>query len=137
MILFPLRLTSSNERCDLSCTTNEDFFSARFGTFKTTPIDVFHVEAGVLPIEERFRLKAERKALRIEYGISPTNPIRNDRKCTGKSSPLDCIKGLLREVFPDSPPAVSRNRKPPWEKENTEEPGDTLLQELRETKYST
>ena len=62
------------------------------GAVKTTPIDVLHVEAGVLPIEERFRLTAERKALRIEYGISPTNPIRNDRKCTGKSSPPDCIK---------------------------------------------
>ena len=32
----------------------------------------------------------------------------------------------------DSPPAAIRNRKPPWEKENTEEPGDTLRQELRE-----
>ena len=52
--------------------------------------------------------------------------------CTGKSSPLDCIKQLLRETFSDSPPAVIRNRKPPWEKENTEEPGDTLRQELRE-----
>ena len=41
-------------------------------------------------------------------------------------------KELLRETFSDSPPAVIRNRKPPWEKENTEEPGDTLRQELRE-----
>jgi hypothetical protein len=38
----------------------------------------------------------------------------------------------LRETFSDSPPAVIRNTKPPWEKENTEEPGDTLRQELRE-----
>ena len=53
------------------------------GAVKTTPIDALHVEAGVLPIEERFRfrLTAGRKALPIEYGISPTNPIRNDRKC--------------------------------------------------------
>jgi hypothetical protein len=41
-------------------------------------------------------------------------------------------KELLRETFSDSPPDVIRNRKTPWETENTEEPGDTLRQELRE-----
>ena len=63
------------------------------GAVRDTPIAVLHVESAILPLHERWRLLVSRRALRLQYYISPTSPLAG-LKPSGprkKYSPIHCV----------------------------------------------
>ena len=89
------------------------------GAVRDTPIAVLHVESAILPLHERWRLLVSRRALRLQYYISPTSPLAG-LKPSGprkKYSPIHCIQQLLEHDVQDPPPPIEDRRKPPWEEQ--------------------
>lgn len=72
------------------------------GAVKTTPICVMEVETAIPPVEERFRFLTATKAIRLRYGISSTNPLRQIIDTRDNKSPIRDIMYTLTNENQDS-----------------------------------
>jgi hypothetical protein len=98
---------------------------------RDTPIAVLHVESAILPLHERWRLLVSRRALRLQYYISPTSPLAG-LKPSGprkKYSPIHCIQQLLEHDVQDPTPPIEDRRKPPWEEQQVDVEGAKWLRQ--------
>ena len=65
------------------------------GAVGTTAISVLHTEAGVMPLNERFRFLAEKRGLRLNYQIQPVEPNENGRN---RQPEFDLAADQLRRI---------------------------------------
>lgn len=83
------------------------------GAVKTSPFEVLEIEAAVPPVNLRLEYLAVMKSIRLKYGLSNQNPVRELSNVTDEKSPIGynmkrlCDPEFLKKI--DLPPG-----KPPW-----------------------
>jgi hypothetical protein len=84
------------------------------GAIKTTPANVMHVEAGVMPLEIRMSKVMRDKMLRIKHSINPNNPITEEVRANTRGTPINRLTETLDEAVDGRQPTNQPPTKPPW-----------------------
>ena len=68
------------------------------GAFKTTPVEAFQKEAGILPYEHRLKYMATRKAARLYFGLNDANPVKKHLITMIPLSPIDKLTIMCNDI---------------------------------------
>jgi len=96
------------------------------GAVQSTPIMVLHAEAGILPIDLRFQLIQQLRALRSLTRVQACNPIRAHVATQDQRSPIRHMHRILEEANIDLSEQDIGGIDAPWREETVQSPEETV-----------